>query len=136
MPQLYKVNPAVDGKPASAMGKQLDWFEVNFGLVAGPCANLTSSWNQGPNGAWPVFINTVESLGSLEVLGTLGSSYSLATGTTGNLVVRIATSGVGAETGLQTAIQALGTVATGNGSTSAPWSNVVFTAVTVTGITL
>ena len=141
MAQLYKVNPAIDGNAISVFGKNIDYVEINFGNGTIPAtSNITSAWNLGPNGAWPLIIQTVEQVASIEVLGALQANCVLLSqnGGNANIGVRMLTTGVNAAnaTALQTAIQALGTIATGNGSTSAPWSNVNVAGVTVAAITI
>jgi hypothetical protein len=141
MAQLYKVNPAVDGNSVAVFGKNVDYIEINFGNGTIPATgNITSSWNIGPNGAWPLIIQTVEQTASIEVLGAIQANCILLSqyGGNANIGVRMLTSGINAAnaTSLQTAIQALGTIATGNGSTSAPWSNVNVAAVTVAAISI
>lgn len=144
MAQLYKVNPAIDGNAVSVFGKQPDFLEINFGNGTSPAtANILSSWNLGPNGAWPVIIQTVEQVASIEVLGALTANAVLLSqnGGSANIGVRLMTTGVNAAnvTALQTAIQALGVIATGGGVLSggniAPYSNVNVSGVTVASFT-
>jgi hypothetical protein len=136
MAQFYKNlnSPTNYANAASFWGKQPDYFEINFGNAStGPAANLTSTWNVSENGAYGIVIQTIEQTATIETLGTLSNSaISFVNGTTGNILARVATTGVNAASSLQTEIQALGNVATGNGSTIAPFSNVSFSNVTVT----
>jgi len=141
MAQIYKVNPAIDGNSVAVFGKNVDYVEINFGNGTIPATgNITSAWNLGPNGAWPIIIQTIEQVASIEVLGAIQANCILLSqyGGNANVGVRLLTTGVNAANAvaLQTAIQALGTIATGNGSTSAPWSNVTVTGVTVAAISI
>ena len=137
MASFYKANPIFDGNAASFFGKTPDYLEINFGTTNG---NILSAWNLGPNGAWPIIIQQVEQLGTIEVLGQLTANCVLlsANGGNANVGVRMFTTGVNADNVglLQTAIQALGTISTGNGSPSAPYSNVNAAAITVAGVTI
>ena len=137
MAQLYKVNPAIDGNSVSVFGKNVDYVELNFGTTNG---NILSAWNLGPNGAWPVIIQTIEQVASIEVLGAIQANCVLLSqnGANSNVGVRMLTTGVNAAnaTNLQTAIQALGTISTGNGSNSAPYSNVNAAAILVSAVTI
>jgi hypothetical protein len=141
MAQIYKVNPPIDGNSVAVFGKNVDYVEINFGNGTIPATgNILSSWNLGPNGAWPVIIQTVEQVASIEVLGAIQANCILLSqfGGNANIGVRMLTTGVNAAnaTSLQNAIQALGTISTGNGSTSAPYSNVNVAAVTVSAISI
>lgn len=141
MAQLYKVNPVVDGNSVSVFGKNPDYLELNFGNGTIPAtANILNAWNLGPNGAWPVVIQTIEQVASIEVLGQLTANCVLLsqTGGNANIGVRLLTTGVNAAnaTSLQNAIQALGIISTGNGSASAPYSNVNVAGVTVAAVTI
>jgi len=137
MAQIYKVNPAIDGNSVSVFGKNPDYVELNFGTTNG---NILSAWNLGPNGAWPVIIQTVEQVASIEVLGAIQANCVLLSqnGGNANVGVRMLTTGVNAANAvaLQSAIQALGTISTGNGSASAPYSNVNAAAITVAAISI
>ena len=137
MPQIYKTNPAIDGNAVSVFGKNPDYVELNFGTTNG---NILSAWNLGPNGAWPVIIQTIEQVASIEVLGTIQANCVLLSqnGGNANVGVRFLSTGVNAAnaTALQSAIQALGTISTGNGSATAPYSNVNAAAITVAAITI
>ena len=141
MAQLYKVNPQIDCNAIAVFGKNVDYVEINFGNGTIPATgNITSAWNLGPNGAWPLIIQAVEQVASIEVLGSLTANCSLLSqfGGNANVGVRMLTSGVNAANAvaLQNAIQALGTIATGNGSATAPWSNCNVSGVTVAAITV
>ena len=137
MAQFYKVNPVVDGNSVSVFGKNPDYVELNFGTTNG---NILSAWNLGPNGAWPVIIQTVEQIATIEVLGQIQANCVLLSqnGSNANVGVRMLTTGVNAanQAQLQAAIQALGTISTGNGSASAPFSNVNAAAITVSAVTI
>jgi hypothetical protein len=136
MAQFYKVNPSVDGNAVSVFGKNIDYVEINMGTNA----NILSAWNLGPNGAWPIIIQTVEQVASIETLGAIQANCVLLSlnGSNANVGVRMLTTGVNAANAvaLQTAIQALGTISTGNGSASAPYSNVNAAAFTVAAQTV
>lgn len=141
MAQFYKVNPVVDGNSVSVFGKNPDYVELNFGNGTIPATqNILSAWNLGPNGAWPVIIQTIEQVASIEVLGTIQANCVLLSqnGGNANIGVRMLTTGVNAANAanLQAAIQALGIIATGNGSASAPYSNVNVAGVTVAAVTI
>jgi hypothetical protein len=136
MAQFYKVNPSVDGNAVSVFGKVPDYVEINFGNGTIPAtSNILSAWNLGPNGAWPIVIQQIEQLATIEVLGNLQANCILlsANGGNANIGVRLLVTGVDAApaANLQLAIQALGTISTGNGSNLAPYSNVNVAAVTV-----
>ena len=141
MAQFYKINPAIDGNAVALFGKNVDYVEINFGNGTIPAtSNITSAWNLGPNGAYPVIIQTVEQVATIEVLGAIQANCVLLSqyGGNANIGVRMLTSGINAANAvaLQSAIQALGTIATGNGTTSAPWSNVNVAGVTVAAISI
>jgi hypothetical protein len=132
MSQLYKTNPAVDYTgPVFLFGKTpIDTLELNFGTVAST-ANLTSPWNLGPNGVYAVVNQVIQQNATVEILGTLANSVSFVNGTTGNLLLKVFTSGANAEVGLQSAIQALGVLNTSN--LSLGWTNA---AVNLAGVTV
>jgi hypothetical protein len=137
MAQIYKVNPAIDGNAVSVFGKNVDYVELNFGTTN---ANILSAWNLGPNGAWPVIIQTIEQVASIETLGAISANCVLLSqnGGNANVGVRFLSTGVNAANAvaLQTAIQALGTISTGNGSATAPYSNVNAAVITVAAQTI
>ena len=134
MAQFPKVNPVVDGNSASFFGKVPDYVEINFGTQT----NLLSAQNLGPTGAWPIAIQTIEQVSTIEVLGAIqANAVLLSTGGaigTGNVAVRLLVTGVNSESGLQTALQGLGTIVIGNAT--AGFSNVNFAATTVATSTI
>lgn len=137
MAQFPKVNPKIDGNTGSFFGKYPDYVELNFGTTN---ANILSAWNLGPNGAWPIIIQTIEQVATIEVLGAIQANCVLISqnGGNANVGVRFLATGVNAANAvaLQSAIQALGTIATGNGSASAPYSNVNAAAITAAAVTI
>lgn len=138
MAQFYKNlnSPTNYANAGSFWGKTPDYFEINFGnAVSGPAANITSAWNLSENGAYADVIQTIEQVATIEVLGTPASAVSFVDGTTGNVVLHVATTGVNAASNIQSMLQGLGNVSTGNGSTIAPFSNVNFSSVTVSSFT-
>lgn len=103
MAQFPKVNPVVDGNSGAFFGKNVDYIEINFGPATGQgdgtlTGNILSSYNQGPNGAWPAIINIIEQVATIEVLGTISANAALLSrnGGNANLGVRMITSGVNA----------------------------------------
>ena len=136
MAQFPKVNPVVDGNSVSVFGKNPDYLEINFGTTS----NVTSAVNLGPNGAWPIIIQQVEQVASIEVLGQLSANCVLLSqnGGNANVGVRMLVTGVNAanQAALQTAIQALGTIVSGNGSAAAPYSNLNCAGITVAAVTI
>jgi len=139
MASFLKTNPKIDGNSSSFFGKFPDYVELNFGNTAAT-ANMTSSWNLGPNGAWPLVLQTIEQTGTIEVLGALTSNCVLISqnGGNANIGVRMLTTGVNADSAvaLQTAIQSLGLVATANGAPGFAFSNVNLSGVTVSAVTI
>ena len=145
MAQIYKVNPVVDGNSISVFGKVPDYLELNFGNGTIPAtANILSSWNLGPNGAWPVIIQTIEQVASIEVLGAIQANCVLLSqnGGNANIGVRMLVTGANAAyaPALQASIQALGVIATGGGvlqnGNIAPYSNVNVSGVTVAAVSI
>jgi len=139
MPSLYKSNPAIDGNSIAVFGKNLDYVELNFGNGTIPNTTpILSAWNLGPNGAWPIVIQTIEQVASIEVLGALTANCVLLSqnGGNANIGVRMLTSGINAANtvALQTAIQSLGIIATANATLG--WSNVNVSGVTVSAISI
>ena len=125
MAQFLKVNPAFDGNAASFFGKSVDYLELIFAP-----GNVAAS--VGPNGAWPLIIQTIEQTGTIEVLGQVGPLTAItAGGANVNCGVRIITTGVNADNAanLQASIVALGTIVIGNAT--AGFSNVNVTGTTV-----
>ena len=139
MAQVFRVNPKIDCNSAAFFGKSPDYVEINFGNAAAT-ANITNSFNVGPEGAWPLIIRTIEQTGTIEVLGALTANCVLISqnGGNANVGVRLLTSGVNADAAaaLQTAIQSLGLIATTTGNVSAPYSNVNVAGVTVSAVTI
>jgi hypothetical protein len=135
MAQLYKSNPAVDGNSVAVFGKNVDYVELNFGTTNN---NILSAWNLGPNGAWPVIIQTIEQVASIEVLGQIQANCVLLSqnGGNANVGVRLLTTGVNAANAanLQAAIQGLGIIATANATLG--WSNVNAAAILVSAVTV
>ena len=139
MASFPKVNPAIDGNSVSVFGKVPDYVEINFGNGTIPAtSNITSAQNLGPNGAWPIVIQTIEQVASIEVLGSLTANCVLLSqnGGNANIGVRLLTTGVNAanSTNLQNAIQALGTLVVGNATVG--YSNVNLAGVTVAAVTI
>ncbi len=139
MASFSKVNPPIDGNAISVFGKVPDYVEINFGNGVAT-GNILSPWNLGPNGAWPIIIQTIEQVASIEVLGSLTANAVLLSqnGGNANIGVRLLTTGVNAANAinLQNAIQALGTIATANGAVSQPFSNVNVAGVTVAAVSI
>ena len=135
MASFPKVNPVVDGNSASFFGKVPDYVEINFGAGIAT-ANITSAQNVGPNGVWPIVIQTIEQVSTIEVLGALQANCALISqnGGNANIGVRLLVTGVNSESGLQNAIQALGAITVGNATVG--YSNVNLALVTVNSTTI
>jgi len=139
MAQFPKVNPAIDGNSASFFGKVPDYVEINFGSQT----NILSAQNLGPNGAWPIAIQTIEQLSTIEVLGTLAANVVLLSAGgnigTGNVGVRMLLTGVNSEVNLQSNLQSAGPFGNGFiviGNSSVGYSNVNFSGATVAVTTI
>ena len=135
MAQFPKVNPVFDGNSFSTFGKQPDYIELNFGTTNG---NILSAQNLGPNGAWPIIIQQIEQLATIEVLGKLTANCVLLSqnGGNANVGVRMLVTGANAapQVQLQSAMQALGTIVIGNSTVG--FSNVAAPTITVAAVTV
>lgn len=132
MAQFPKSNPVYDGNAFVAWGKQPDGIELDFGATGNGILTSVSA-----NGAWPLVIQQVEQVGTIEQLGNLTANLAFISknGANSNVGVRIFTTGSQAVnvTALTTAIQSLGTVVIGNAT--AGFANVNLSAVTAANFT-
>ena len=106
MAQFPKSNPVYDGNAFVAWGKQPDGIELDFGATGNGILTSVSA-----NGAWPLVIQQVEQVGTIEQLGNLTANLAFISknGANSNVGVRIFTTGSQAVnvTALTTAIQSL-----------------------------